>query len=106
MSDYYAPPEKALPLFAMARTSDPPTSHAAAARAPSFAGKHRAAILEALAAGPAGQSVIAERTGLTIAQVSKRLGELRRYGAIERCGECRSASGGREAEYRVRPASR
>lgn len=31
MSDYYPLPEKALPLFALARTSDPPTSHAAAA---------------------------------------------------------------------------
>ena len=100
MSDYYAPPEKALPLFALARTTDPPTSHAAAKRAPAFKGEHQRRILEALTAGPAGQSVIAERTGLTVAQVSKRLGEMRRDGAIERCGECRSASGGREAEYR------
>ena len=68
MSDYYAEP----PLFAAARRTDPPTSHAA----------------------------IAARTGLTIAQVSKRLGELRRAGLIERDGETRSASGGREARYR------
>jgi predicted Rossmann fold nucleotide-binding protein DprA/Smf involved in DNA uptake len=90
-----------LPLFAAARRTDPPTSHAAAARVPAFKGQHATAILEALAAGPAGQSDIAARTGLSIAQVSKRLGELRRAGAIERDGECRSASGGREARYRV-----
>jgi predicted Rossmann fold nucleotide-binding protein DprA/Smf involved in DNA uptake len=97
VSDYYAEP----PLFAAARRTDPPTSHAAAARVQSFKGQHHAAILEALAAGPAGQSAIAARTGLSIAQVSKRLGELRRAGAIERDGETRSASGGREARYRI-----
>jgi len=91
-----------LPLFAAAaRRTDPPTSHAAAARTQSFKGQHAQAILEALAAGPAGQSDIAARTGLSVAQVSKRLGELRRAGAIERDGETRSASGGREARYAV-----
>lgn len=89
-----------LPLFAASRRTDPPTSHDAAARVPAFRGRHHVAILEALSRGPAGQSEIAARTGLTIAQVSKRLGELRRDGAIERDGECRSASGGREAMYR------
>ena len=101
MSDYY--PDCPGPLFALARRTDPPTSHAAAARAPRFKGEHNLRILEALAAGPAGQSGIAARTGLTVAQVSKRLGKLRDDGAIERCGETRSASGGREAEYRIRP---
>lgn len=109
MSDYR---ESAGPLFeiaaaindrhnALARRTDPPTSHHAARRARSFAGEHRRLILEALRQGNAGQSGIAERTGLTVAQVSKRLSELRRDGEIERCGVCRSASGGREAEYRV-----
>ncbi len=101
MSDYY--PDCPGPLFALVRRTDPPTSHAAAARTRSFAGDHRRRILEALERGPAGQSGIAERTGLTIQQVSRRLGELRDDGAIERCGETRSASGGREAEYRIRP---
>jgi DNA-binding MarR family transcriptional regulator len=87
------------PLFA-ARRTDPPTSHAAAARVQAFKGQHATAILEALAAGPAGQSAIAERTGLSVAQVSKRLSELRRAGLIERDGETRSASAGREARYR------
>jgi len=88
-----------LPLFAAARRTDPPTSHAAAKRAP--VSEHCRRILEAMAAGPAGQSGIAERTGLTVAQVSKRLCELRRGGLVERDGETRSASGGREARYRV-----
>jgi len=75
----------------IARASDPPTSHAAAARE---------TILNALAAGPAGQSMLAVRTGLTVAAVSKRLPELRRAGLVVRDGETRSASGGREALYR------
>jgi hypothetical protein len=88
-----------LPLWAaVARDSDPPTSHAAAKRAP--VSEHCRRILEALAVVPAGQSGLSERTGLTIAQVSKRLCDLRRAGAIERDGETVSASGGREARYR------
>ncbi|MGA1064123.1 MAG: RsmG family class I SAM-dependent methyltransferase, partial [Burkholderiaceae bacterium] len=51
-----------------------------------FAAGHGRRILEALAVGPAGQSGIAERAGLTIAQVSKRLCDLRLAGAIERDG--------------------
>jgi DNA-binding transcriptional ArsR family regulator len=90
------------PLFAAAaRRTDPPTSHAAAARVQAFRGQHAQAILEALAAGPAGQSDIAVRTGMSVAQVSKRLGELRRAGAIERDGETRSASGGTRGTVRV-----
>ena len=88
------------PLFAAAaRRTDPPTSHAAAKRAP--VSEHCRRILEAIAAEPAGQSGIAERTGLSVAQVSKRLCELRRGGLVERDGETRSASGGREARYRI-----
>lgn len=98
MSEYYS--QSFGPLFDLARRTDPPTSHAAAARVPQFRGKHHAAILAALDAGPAGQSELAVRTGLTLQQVSRRLGELRRDGQIERDGECRSASGGREARYR------
>ena len=91
-----------LPLFAAAaRRTDPPTSHAAAKRAP--VSEHRRRIVEALAAGPAGQSGIAERTGLTVAQVSKRLPELRRAGLIERTG--RKVAAG-EFEYRITAASR
>jgi hypothetical protein len=80
-----------------ARSTDPETSHQAARRVP--AGEHRRMILAALDGGPAGQSEIARRTGLTVAQVSKRLCELRRAGVIVRVGEAMSASGGREAMY-------
>lgn len=100
---YITPPiEESLPLFAVpaARCTDPGTSHEAAARAKTFAGEHARRILDALAGGPAGQSEIAKRTGMTVAAVSKRLGELRRAGAIERDGDAVSASGGREARYR------
>lgn len=83
-----------LPLFASARASDPPTSHQAAAKARTFRGEHATRIVAALELGPAGQTEIAARAGLTVAQVSKRLKELREAGAIERtgrevaCGEC------------------
>ena len=102
MSDYYLQTIDYGPLFAAprARASDPATSHAAAKRAASTAGGHREAIVDALVRGPAGQSEIAKRTGLTVAAVSKRLKELRDAGRIERCGECRSGTGGREAMYR------
>ncbi len=95
------PPEAVLPLFAAARKTDPATSHAAAKRAP-VAG-HCAKVLEALAAGPAGQTEIARRAGLTVAAVSKRLPELRRAGLVERTG--REVEGG-ESEHRVAAASR
>lgn len=88
---------EALPLFVAARRTDPPPSHQAAARVPAFRGDHATRILEAFAAGPAGQTEIARRTGLTVAQVSKRLPELRRAGAIERTG--RQVEGG-EDEHR------
>lgn len=83
-----------LPLF---RASNPPTSAAAAAKVPAIRGEHAAKILAALEAGPAGQTEIARRSGLTVAQVSKRLHELRKTGAIERTG--REVAGG-ECEYR------
>lgn len=88
-----------LPMFnaARARKSDPATSHEAAKRAPVRG--HCEIILRAFDAGPAGQSEIVRRTGLSVAQVSKRLPDLRRAGLIERDGETTSASGGREARY-------
>ena len=93
---------ESLPLFQAARRTDPRTSAAAAARATEFKGDHARRILEALAAGPAGQTEIARRTGLTVAQVSKRLHELRKVEAIERTGR-EVASG--ENEYRKTAAS-
>lgn len=110
MSDYYLDTIRRvadLPLFAApaARRTDPATSHEAADKAKTFASDHRSKILDALAAGPAGQSEIARRTGLTVAAVSKRLGELRKAGLIERDGDARSHSGGREARYRKTSAA-
>lgn len=90
-----------LPIFAAARATDPATSHKAARRAPVRG--HRLRVLEALAAGPAGQTEIARRTGLTVAAVSKRLPELRREGLVERTG--REVAAGEE-EYRNTSASR
>jgi DNA-binding MarR family transcriptional regulator len=84
-----------LPIFAAARATDPATSHAAVQRAPVRG--HRRLVLAALATGPAGQTEIARRTGLTVAAVSKRLPELRRAGLVERTGR-EVASG--EEEYR------
>jgi predicted transcriptional regulator len=86
-----------LPIFAAARRDDPATSHKAAAAVLLIRGDHARRILEALAAGPAGQTEIAERSGLTVAQVSKRIHELRKVGAIERTG--REVARG-EDEYR------
>lgn len=97
MSDYYAPPEAVLPLFASARRTDPPPSHKAAAKVPSFRGEHHKRIIAALELGPAGQTEIAKRAGMTVAAVSKRLCELRRAGQVERTG--REVAGG-ESEYR------
>lgn len=98
MSDYYQDIDAQvaeLPLFAAARRSDPQTSHEAANRAPVRG--HCRKVLDALAAGPAGQTEIAARAGLTVAAVSKRLPDLRRAGLVERTG--REVAGG-ECEYR------
>lgn len=92
---YVTPPIEE--VFALFRRDDPPTSQAAAARAVTFRGEHARRIVEALESGPAGQTEIARRAGLTVAQVSKRLKELREGGAIERTG--RVVAGG-ECEYR------
>lgn len=104
-NDFYIPPCDTGPLFCQptARASDPPTSHAAAKRAESTAGGHRDAIVAALQTGPAGQTEIARRSGLTVAQVSRRLKELRDGGRIERTG--REVAAG-ECEYRNASASR
>lgn len=83
------------------RASNPETSREAARRVAGAAGLHRAAILEALQAGEAGQTEIAARAGMTVAAVSKRLCELRRAGQIVQCGTGLSATGGRETLYRL-----
>ena len=98
---YMTPPlEESMPLFAAARRTDPATSHAAAARVTEFAGEHHAAILTALAVGPAGASGIAERCGLSGHQVNKRLTELAKAGRIVETGRTvRSSSNRGEREW-------
>jgi hypothetical protein len=101
VSDYYPSTDAAmasLPLFAQARRSDPPTSHAAAKRAP--ARGHGRLVLEALKAGPAGQTEIGRRCRLLPHQVNKRLADLARIGLVEVTG--RRVEDGAEREWRVR----
>ena len=98
MSDYYREPSLAeLPLFAAARSTDPETSHRAARRAPRAG--HCRAVLEALRAGPAGQTEIGRRCGLLPHQVNKRLNDLRLAGLAEKTG--RKVECGAEREWRV-----
>ena len=101
MSDYFATAEAVLPLWTAARKTDPPTSHAAAARAKKFRGGHCKRILEALAAGPAGQTEIARRCGLLPHQVNKRLHELAKIGLVELTG--RKVEAGAEREWKALP---
>lgn len=80
----------------LARPSDPATSHKAAARVSEFAESHRSAIVSYLRSiAPAGATVddIADGTGLTSYQVSKRIKELHLAGRIELAGEGISRSG-------------
>jgi len=101
MSDYYSTSVADLPLF-KARAENPPTSHAAAARVSEFMGEQHARILDALAAGPAGASRIAERCGLNSHQVGKRLHELEVAGRIALTGRTvASASGRGEREWQA-----
>ena len=100
MSDYYLPADRQvaeLPLFAAARKTDPETSQAAAKRAPVRG--HCRRVLEALRAGPAGQTEIGRRCGLLPHQVNKRLADLARVGLVEVTG--RRVEGGTEREWRA-----
>jgi hypothetical protein len=100
MSDYYRDIDAVvaeLPLFAAARKTDPATSHEAAKRAPVRG--HCRKVLEALAVGPAGQTVIGRRCGLLPHQVNKRLADLARIGLVEVTG--RRVEDGAEREWKV-----
>lgn len=63
-----------------ARRHDPATSHAAAERASRFSESHAGRIHVALMAGPQTAHELAERTGLTVVQIDRRLPELQRIG--------------------------
>jgi hypothetical protein len=98
-NDHYTPSLDTLPLF---RRTDPVTSKAAAAEAKTFRGEHHAAILDALAQGPAGASGIAARCGLDGHQVGRRINELAKSGQIVETGRnVKSASGKWQREWRV-----
>ena len=92
-----------LPLFASARRSDPPTSHAAArAVTPRMKHIHEGLILVALECGPAGKTRLAELCGLTDQQVIRRMRNLVREGLVAPTGrEVPSAAGRAEMEWRL-----
>jgi predicted Rossmann fold nucleotide-binding protein DprA/Smf involved in DNA uptake len=96
------PIEESLPLFCAARSSDPETSHAAAAQAGGLATRHQRQILAALLEGPAGASGIAARCGLLPHQVNKRINELAKAGRIVETGRTVTSSSGRgEREWKI-----
>jgi predicted ArsR family transcriptional regulator len=85
----------------LARNSDPATSHQAASQARELQADHYRLILATLRRhGALGKDGIASRCGLTAYQVSKRLTELDRLGAIRATGETvRSTAGRSEREW-------
>jgi len=96
-----------LPLFALARRTDPATSRDAAARVPAFRGEHERRIIQALLDGPANRDEIAARAWMEPCAVWRRLAAMERRGLIQRTGEQRrGASGMRQAVYRITAASR
>lgn len=89
-----------LPLWRVARRTDPPTSKAAGRNSRRFAGGHCRKILEALAIGQGTKDEIAARCGLTEQQVARRMRPLVLAGLVEVAGQGRSASGSLERLYR------
>ena len=65
-----------------ARAADPLTSVEAAERAERFTASHAGRIYAALLDGPATAHELAERTGLTVVQIDRRLPELARAGRV------------------------
>jgi predicted transcriptional regulator len=74
----------------LSRRSDPATSHQAADRAASFAGKHRALIWNALIDnGPRTPRELADITGMDYVAIQRRGAEMERAGLITRGPEVR-----------------
>lgn len=89
-----------------ARSTDPATSHAAAASMAVGASAQRAQVLSALRAlGQASATRIAERAGLTQVQVCRRLPELLDSGAVEVVPMALAYTASRRPERVWRPAS-
>ena len=103
MSDYYPSIDAAVSALPLFRKTDPPTSVAAGERArATFVTGQARAVLEALRAGPAGQTEIGRRCGLLPHQVNKRLADLKRVGlAVPTGREVVNGGGNREREWRV-----
>ena len=104
MSDYWPVHDpESLPLFSppLARSTDPETSHEAAAAVPEFEADHHAKILDALLLGPAGATEIARRCKLGRDQVGKRLCELERRGLVVKDGVVRNLNRKSEGRYRA-----
>jgi hypothetical protein len=103
MSDYFPDIDAAVSTLPLFRKTDPPTSVAAGERARAkFVTGHARAVLEALRAGPAGQTEIGRRCGLLTHQVNKRLADLKRVGlAVPTGREVVNEGGFREREWRV-----
>ena len=87
----------------MARTTDPATSHAAAASMRDAVGRHHRLILGALdLADRLAAQQIADRTGIDYVAVGKRTSELIDAGLIERAGTTHTNRSGRDADqYRL-----
>jgi hypothetical protein len=104
VSDYYPSIDAAVSTLPLFRKTDPPTSVAAGERArKTFVTGHARAVLEALRAGPAGQTEIGRRCGLLAHKVNKRLADLKRVGlAVPTGREVVNGGGNREREWRVK----
>jgi DNA-binding MarR family transcriptional regulator len=99
VSDYYPAIDAAVSTLPLFRKTDPPTSVAAGERArKTFVTGQARAVLEALRAGPAGQTEIGRRCGLLPHQVNKRLADLAKVGLVELTG--RKVEAGTEREWR------
>lgn len=79
-----------------ARSSDPWTSHAAAAEINAFAGNHCEMILAELKRHSSTQHEIAAMTGLNFAQVNKRLSDLEHKGLARKTAQYRRGPSGRK----------
>lgn len=90
---------------ALARNTDPSTSHEAADRVGEFRADHQSRILAALVRGELGAEQIGSEVGLDAYAVRKRLAELKSLLMVETTGDTRRTSTGRsERVWRLVPA--
>ena len=89
--------------FPRVRASDPITSFEAADSIKEIASKQFVIIMDCLIKhGPMGKDSIANHTNLDSAQISRRLGEMQKLGAIKLTGKTvKSNSGRNEREWTV-----